>query len=159
MEDVHMERLNRGLVFWVLLLVSIAHPLSAQKTVKKQQYATNIKTSSGAGVGTASMVLPTGNPEYRVRTNALPGQAGVKVSLRRSDGSWPGEIVICENGGSAGDCTYDDSGNLDLEGVIVGPMFPPGVTGGMFIQTLQGELLEILINGGAAGSGIFVRLI
>jgi hypothetical protein len=38
-------------------------------------------------------------------------------------------------------------------------MFPPGVTGGMFIQTLQGELLEILINGGAAGSGIFVRLI
>jgi hypothetical protein len=154
-----MERLNRGLVFWVLLLVSIALPLSAQKTVKKQLHVASIATEAGAGVGNGSLLISTSNPEYRVRTLNLPNQGGTKVSLLRSDLSWPGEIVLCENGGTAGDCSYDDSGNLDLEGALVGPMFPPGVTGGMFNTALSTGTLMIRINGGAAGAGIFIRII
>lgn len=153
-----MERLNRSLVFWVLLFVSIALPLSAQKTVKKQLYATNIFSGS-TGVGTATILLSTSNPEYRVRTNQLPDMAGTKVAL--FDPAWPGggEIVICENGGTAGDCSYDAGGNLDVEGVVVGPMFPPGLSGGAFINSLTGGTLGIRINDGSAGTGVFVRII
>lgn len=152
-----MERLSKSLVFWVLMFVSIALPLSAQKAGKKQLFAANINTEAGAGVGAASMQLSTSNPDYRVRTFSLPAQAGTKVAV--FDTAWPGEIVLCENGGTAGDCTYDASGNLDLEGVVVGPMFPPGVSGGMFITSLQNGTLRIRINNGSAGAGVFVRII
>jgi hypothetical protein len=150
-----MDRLNRGLVFWVLLFVSIALPLSAQKTVKKQLYVANI-SSSGSGVGSATMLLSTSNPEYQVRTFALPGGAGGKVALVAP--GWPGEIVLCENG-TTSPCTYDASGNLDLEGAIVGAMFPPLMTGGQFVNSLTGGTMSVQINNGDAGSGVFVRII
>jgi hypothetical protein len=150
-----MDRLNRGLVFWVLLFVSIALPLSAQKIVKKQLYVASI-SSSGSGVGSASMLLSTSNPEYQVRTFALPGGAGTKVALTAP--GWSGEIVLCENA-TASPCTYDATGNLDIEGVVVGPMFPPGLTPAEFIGALQGGTMSVQINNGSAGSGLFVRVI
>ena len=57
-----MERLNKGLVFWVLVLVSIALPLSAQSTTKKRLYVAGIATESGAGVGNSSLMTSTGSP-------------------------------------------------------------------------------------------------
>jgi hypothetical protein len=153
-----MERYKRGVIFWVLLITSIALPVSAQKAIKKQLYGTNIAVN-GTGVGTATIVLSQSSPTYMVRTYGQPNHVVTRVALQRNDGSWPGEIVLCENGTSAGDCTYDDSngGNLDIEGAIVAPMFPAGVTGGDFLNALQGGTLSIQLNYGAAGTGVFVR--
>jgi hypothetical protein len=151
-----MERYKRGVIFWVLLITSIALPVSAQKAVKKQLYGTNIAVN-GTGVGTATIVLSQSSPTYMVRTTSQPNQVVTRVTVQRNDGSWPGDIVLCENGTSAGDCTYDESGNLDIEGAIVGPMFPAGVSGGDFLNALQGGTLSIQLNDGAAGTGLFVR--
>ena len=164
-----MERFKLGLVFWVLLLVSVTLPVSAQKQVKKQLYGTNL-SNGGCGVGTTSILVSQTPPEYLVRTHALPGHAVTKVTLLKDDLTWGGEIVLCENGGAAGDCTYNESddydghGNLDLEGVIVGQMFPTGpggvplVTGAQFLPALQGGHLMIRLNDGEAGSGVYVRI-
>ena len=153
-----MDRLHRGLVFWVLLFVSIALPISAQKAVKKSLFVAQIATESGFGVGSSSIVLSTSSPEYRVVTFNLPGQAGTKVAM--VDPTWGGgEVVLCENGGTAGNCDYNASGNLDIEGSIVGPMLPPGVTGGMFIDSLRNGRLSVRINNGSAGSGVYFQVL
>jgi hypothetical protein len=151
-----MERLKGSVVFWVLLLVSVAMPLSLSAR-SKQAYLANI-SKGGNGIGTSVIFVPAGPPEYNVRTFNLPGQVGTKVSL--SAPGWPGQIVLCENGGLAGDCTYDGSGNLDIEGAIVpAMMIPAGVSGGMFFGALRGGTLTVSINDGAAGSGIYFRII
>lgn len=154
-----MDRLKRGFLFWALLLIAAAMPVSAQKTVKKQLYHANIATASGSGVGSTQLVLSTSNPTYMVRTSAAPGQVITRVSLTRDDGSWGGDIVLCDNSiPSADACTYDGTGNIDIEGAVVGPMFPPGVTGGMFVNALTEEHLQIRLNDGASGTGVYFRI-
>jgi hypothetical protein len=155
---MRMERLKRSVLFWVLLLVSVALPVAAQKTVKKQLYQTNIAIGS-SGVGSSMILFSQSNPFFMVRTNALPNMVVTRVSLVSDQGDWPGEIVLCENGTSAGDCTYDATGNLDLEGYLVAPMFPPGLTGGQFVTTLQSEHLSVRLNGGTEGVGTYQRII
>jgi hypothetical protein len=153
-----MERLKRSVVFWVLLLVSVALPVAAQKTIKKQLYHANISIGS-SGVGSSTILFSQSNPFYLVRTTNLPNYTVVRVSLVSDEGTWPGEIVLCENGTQAGDCTYDETGNHDLEGYVVAPMFPIGLSGGDFVEALRGGHLTVKLNGGTAGVGTYVRII
>jgi hypothetical protein len=158
LQEMHMERFKSGIVFWVLLIVSIALPVSAQKAIKKQLYQANISVGT-IGKGSATMLLSQGAPEFMARTYAYPNSSVTRVSLVRDDGSWPGEVVLCENGGLAGDCTYSTDGNLDIEGAINGPMLGlAGITGAQFLNALQNDHMKIQLNGGGLGVGTFIRV-
>jgi hypothetical protein len=141
----------------VLLLVSIAMPLSAQQTIKKELYHTNIRIGT-SGVGTSTIFLSRNSPQYRAMTYTLPNNVVTRVALLKDDGSWPGEVVLCDNNTSADDCTYSDDGNLDIEGSIPGAMLPPGVSAADFINTLRGGHLMIRLNDGSLGSGVYVQI-
>jgi hypothetical protein len=167
-----MERFNRSLLFWVLLVVTVALPVSAQVKFKKQVYATNIFDTSHRGIGVAqfSICVATGGGacpnniggfNYIARTYGFPG-----VTKATLDGDatipWPGEIVLCDNNdASQAPCEYDASGNLDIEGAIVAAMFPAPGFGGTFFNTVTQEHLMIHLYSGAdrvATGGPFDRI-
>jgi hypothetical protein len=150
-----MERMKAGVMFWVLLLVSVAMPASAQKVVKKQLYQATIAVDT-MGKGSSTILVSTSSPEYLVRTYSYPDQSVTRVALAPVDNAW--ELVLCDNSGAEA-CTYGADGNLDLEGFIVGPMFPPGLTGAIFFQTLQDGNLTVQLNGGVLGSGTYIRIL
>jgi len=151
-----MERLKRGILFWVLLAVTVALPASAQQTVKKHLYHATVKDSAGSALGPGQILTPNRSslpPSYMVRSLV---QGVTKVSLQRDDVPWPaGSIILCENGNpAAGDCTYDADGRLDIEGAIVPAMFPTGLNGGALITALQSGHLLLVFNDGW-GTGLF----
>lgn len=156
-----MTRVNRGLVFWVLLLVS-AIALPATAVTKKFMWQAKIATASGAGVGSAVITqVSGGQPGYLAGTFNAPNRTVVKVSLVRDDGTWPGAVVLCENGGDAGDCTYDDTRqyNLDIDGTIVPAMLiAAGINGAAYNDALRNGHLVIQLNDGALGQGTFVQV-
>jgi len=156
-----MERAKRSLLFWMLLLISIALPATAQTPVKKILFQAKIKALDantgnyvGKGVGQITAV-PTGL-QYYVFTHDTATQVQ-KVSLRPSDNSW--EIVICETGSLVGNCKYDIDGNVDMEGPISDTMMIlSGVSGKTLHDTLKAGDLWIHLDNGVLGSGNFQRL-
>lgn len=169
MERSKSDRTKGGLIFWILLIASLAIPASA--AIKKELYSARIM-SGGRGVGSAMLVHSNqGNPEYMVRTNAQPNQSVVKAGLQSVDGSWgvdiygsPKQIVLCENGGVSGNCTYASDGNLDITGVVNGPMLGlAGVSVSQFVNSLQRNVgqttnIKVVLNDGNLGSGPFARV-
>ena len=71
-----MERFKLGLVFWVLLLVSVTLPVSAQKQVKKQLYGANL---SNGPTGPGGVPLVTG-------AQFLQALQGGHLMIRLNDG-------------------------------------------------------------------------
>jgi hypothetical protein len=83
-----------------------------------------------------------------------------KVSLVTDDGAtW--EVILCENGNPfAGNCAYTASGEIDIEGSINAPLLAlAGISGGTFADALRTGHLWVLFDGGADGSGRYVRII
>ena len=151
-----MERVNRKFWFWVIVLVAVMLPASGETRTKKIFRANLLKNTSG--VGSSIISQHASGYDFMVRTFSLPNQVVTKVSLMPHVGGW--EVTLCENGGPAGDCAYNASGNLDMSGAITPLMlFHGGATGGGFADALETTGLYILLNGGAEGSGIYVRII
>lgn len=158
-----MEKFKRGVIFWVLLLVSVALPASAQKAQKKILYEAQIKIGS-AGKGGAQIVQKSSGFDYMVRSFVYPDMSVVKVYFQISgDGR---EIILCENGGLAGDCAYIDEdpdtpedGNVDIEGAVTQTMLNlAGVSPIEFYNALQSQVLTVQLNqDGEKGSGTFIR--
>src|SRR4030095_3572048 len=121
-----MERLKRGLIFWVLLALSVALPASAVVPVKKQLYQAQIKV--GVRVhGSSILTSFPGRWEVSTSTWLYPGNVVTKVNLRINGDSR--ELVLCENNSPTYDeCTYAADGNLDLDSVVNGTsLFVAGI--------------------------------
>ena len=152
-----MDRSKRSLWFWVLILAAAILPMKGEARTK-QLYQAKIAIGS-AGVGSGVIQVQPSGYSFITRTYALPGQAVQKASLVSDDGStW--EVVLCENGGLAGDCAYDASGNLDIEGAINAPMLGlAGINGATFNSALRNGRLWIRLDNGANGTGNYIRII
>lgn len=151
-----MERLRRGLTFWLLLLVALALPATAQTPVKKILYQAKIKVGV-TGKGAAQITVKPSGYEYFVFTHAYPAQQVTRVSLLPEGDAW--EVVLCGVGELAGECTYDTDGNLLIEGPISPTMFIlANVSGKTFSDALRAETVRVILNDGSLGSGVFVRL-
>jgi hypothetical protein len=147
-----MERLKRGLTFWVLLCLSVALPASAV-VVKKQLYQAQLKV--GVRVhGSSILTSFPGRWEVSTSTWLFPGNVVTKVNLRINGDSR--ELVLCENGSATYDeCTYAADGNLDLDSVVNGTsLYIAGMTGQEFDAALNGGTLLAELNTGAAGNYI-----
>jgi hypothetical protein len=173
MEPLKTERVRRGFMFWILLLVATLLPASSQgdTIIKKSLYHAPI-SNSGAGVGSAqitsktvTVTSATGSTssqtyDYMVKTFARPGATVTKVSVipvpDSGYGTW--EVTLCENGQIIGDCAYGDDGNLDIEGTIQLLEIHTSVPGGIatFNNALKTGNLKILLVDGS--SGTFVRI-
>ena len=158
-----MERLKRGIAFWVLLFVGVALAVSGQaqvKTqVKKRLYAANIM-NGGKGVGAS--VLNEAPSGYTVvaRTFSAPDQQVYEAALRLSETDTR-QILLCSNVDAvAEDCTYGADGNLDIEEAVNGQMLylAGGITPIEFLNALYGGTLLIELNDGGLGSGAYVRI-
>jgi hypothetical protein len=149
-----MDRYKRTFWFWAIVLVAVMLPVSGE-TRTKRLYKANIM-DEGFGRGSAVVGEAPSGFDFIARSQNLPNGVVTKASL--TNGTW--HVVLCENGGLAGDCTYDATGNLDISGAINGPMLGlAGITGGMFATTLRGGNLWIYLNDGVDGTGNFVRII
>jgi hypothetical protein len=151
-----MLSFRRGSAFWVLLIVAAFLPATLLAT--KQVHKADIKDSGGKGVGSAVINIRNGQYTYMSRTFARPGQTVTFVELTPTDASW--SIVLCNslNGPAEDDCTYDSSGNLDIEGSITPThLIVAGVTASQFFDTLSAGQLTIRLNDGS--SGAFYRII
>lgn len=156
-----MERLKRGLTFWVLAMIAMTLPGAAQTTVKKNLYRAQI-TVGVTGKGAATMLESASGYEYIVRTHAYPNQQVTKVSLWSDDwASNPSatEVVLCDNNGLSA-CTYTADGNIDIEGSINGTMLGLAqVSGAMFRNAIRNGTLKVYLDGGTLGVGTFERII
>jgi hypothetical protein len=167
-----MEQLKKGMVFWIMLVVSVVLPsmADAQVRTKKISWAATI-TVNGSLVGNASItrtircqVVPGGCVQtsdefrYTVRTVAYqcahqpcePGEIQVtQASLRGPGINDPWVRVLCDGA----TCTYNDDrdGDLDLRGILAEPL-PSG-----FSVNLDAGTVEVLLNEGVLGVGTFVR--
>ena len=152
-----MERLQRGFVFWILLLVTLALPVSAQTTIKKILYQAQIKVGS-SGVGSSLLQPKPGSYDVLVRTHAYPNYSVDKVALK-IEGD-PREIVLCRNADPVfEDCTYAADGNLDLEAVVNGSaLFLAGISGAEFNAALTAGDLTIELSDGGLGIGTYIRI-
>lgn len=151
-----MDRVKRSYWFWALVLVAVMLPVSSE-TRSKRVYKADIALD-GHGVGSSVITEASTGYDYVARTHAWPNQVITKASLTNTTGDW--DIVLCENGGLAGDCTYDSNGDLDISGAINGTMLGlAGVSGATFSQTLRGGNLWIRLNGGSHGTGRYVRIL
>lgn len=152
-----MERSKHTLWFWVLVIAAVIMPTSGDARTK-QLHKADIANGS-TGVGSSVITVQPSGYSYIARTFALPGGVVQKASLVADDGStW--EVVLCENGGLAGDCIYNATGNLDIEGAINAPMLGlAGITGGTFNTALRNGRLWIRLDDGGNGTGRYVRII
>jgi hypothetical protein len=160
-----MDQVRRGLVFWVLLLVSVV--LTASDTVvKKVAYQAKITvlneaTGNRTGVGGAFLWVRPDGTDYMVQTHAYPDLSVTKVLLTPEQGSGYGEwqVILCEQGGPTGDCQHDAEGNLDIDGAIVGLMLSAaGTDAPTFFGALRAGKLTVTLNDGSKGTGTFVRI-
>jgi hypothetical protein len=181
-----MERFKKsGVLFWVLLIVSVALPAWAQTITKKNVFvakltrtSTNWATNQGGSGQMLTVSSRSGNVmsfkfDYMVRSFNLGGAAVGdsyehlvrRVSLTSSD--WAGEIVLCDstNADIDDDCVYDDSdttlghGNLDIDGSITQSMLPAGPFMSMaaFYNSVMLEHVQIHFNNPADFSGTFLK--
>jgi hypothetical protein len=152
-----MERSKHTLWFWILVLAAVILPTTTE-TRSKQLYQAKI-VNGGSGVGSSVIQFTqAGVVTYLARTFTLPNGAVTKVSLVADGATW--EVVLCENGGLAGDCTYDGTGNLDIDGALNATMFNlAGISGGTFVNALRNGQLWIRLDDGADGSGNYVRIL
>lgn len=150
-----MERLKRGLVFWVLLLISVAMPASGQ-IVKKTLYQAKLKVDGGSTIVGGSLLQP--QPGFwDIDTHSNPGSGVVtRVNLRIEGDSR--EIVLCDNAGTTA-CTYGADGLLDLTSVVNGDtLLLAGITGAQFSTAMKNGQLLIEFDNGAVGSGAYLRI-
>lgn len=157
-----MVRAKRSLSFWTALFALVLLP--AVLLANKQLYQAKITNEAGSGVGSSIITIrQTQGYEFLARTHALGGNQVTQVWLAPADNAW--QIPLCTNGGAVDDdCTYDATGNLDLDGGITPSMLmAAGVTGLQFNNALKGissPLNIVLWNGSAVvGSGAYVRII
>ena len=148
-----MERLKRGLVFWVLLLIAVAIPASGQ-IVKKTLYQARLKVGAGNTIVGGSLLQP--QPGFwDIDTHANPGSGPVTRVNLRIDGD-SRVIVLCDNAGATV-CTYGADGLLDLTSVVNGAsLLLAGITGAEFNTALRNGLLLIEFDNG--GSGAYLRI-
>ena len=152
-----MERSKRTLWFWVLVLTAVVMPATGDARVKQLYRAKIFSGSSGVG---SSIITVSPAVSYLIRSVGLPNQAVQRVSLITDDGAgW--EVLLCENGNPiVGDCSYNASGEVDIEGAVNAPLLGlAGITGGTFFDALRLGHLFVLFDSGADGSGRFVRII
>ena len=152
-----MFKVSRGSAFWVLLIVAAFLPATLLAT--KQMYLANI-SSGGFGAGSSTIVVRATGYEYHVRTSARPGGVITQAVLTSSGGTFANPIVLCDstNEFTEDDCTYDASGNLDIEGAI-GPahLIGAGVSGRQFNDALRNGQLQVVLSDGSTGT--YARII
>lgn len=147
---------RRGSAFWVMLIVAALLPATLLAT--KQVYKADIKDAVGKGVGSAVINVRNGQYTHMVRTFARPGQTVTLVEVKPTDGAWTVTLCNSLNGVADDDCTYDSSGNLDIEGPISPTdLILGGTTAAAFSDALEGGTLMIQLNDGSFG--LFTRLI
>ena len=157
-----MERLKAGLMFWVILLVAVLLPASAQTQVKKVLYQAKIKITnpdgSTPGVG-SSLIQPKAGSGYEIRvmTHAWPHPNSVtKVSLVGDGYFW--ELIVCEDGGVE-DCLKGADGNLDIETTITAQTLNlQGVPPADFNDALRDGKLIIKLENGTKGTGTYIQI-
>ena len=152
-----MLKFSRGSTFWIVLVVAAFLPATLLAT--KQLHAAKI-TKNGAGAGSATVVVrPTGY-EYMVRSQNRPNQVITGAVLTSTTGTWANPIVLCDstNEFPEDDCTYDATGNLDIEGALGSAhLIGAGVSGRQFNDALKLGQLQVVLSDGSAGT--FERLL
>lgn len=150
-----MERLRGGWFFWVLLLLSVALPASAQQQQKKILFQAQIKVGAVVKGGSILQPVRTGW-DTSTRTFGYPGSVVTRVNLRIDGDSR--QVVLCENGSATyDDCTYGPDGNLDFDAAVTGlSLFLAGISGQEFNAALTAGTLLVELNTGAAGN--YVRI-
>jgi threonine dehydrogenase-like Zn-dependent dehydrogenase len=134
--------------------------------IKKQLYTARL-ADGGRGVGSAALIVRSGEEgidlNIMVRTSSLPGGVVDKVGLTSVNGSWAGQVVICETGGIAGNCNYAPDGNVSHDASITPTMINlAGITPGAFFDSLivpagQPSNVKVVLNDGDLGQGTLVR--
>ena len=147
-----MNRSKRSVAFWVMLFVAALLPSTL--LANKQLYTAGIN-SNGVTVGNAFISSQLGSVEYMARTFDRPNQVITSVWLTPTDFSW--SVPLCTNGGPVeDDCTYNASGNLNIEGAVTPSMLlSAGVSGKAFFSALQEGRLTIQLSDGSFG--VFTR--
>jgi hypothetical protein len=147
-----MTRSKRSVAFWAMLFVAAVLPSSLLAT--KQLYTAGIN-SNGVTVGNAVISSNNGAVDYMARTFDRPGGVITSVWLTPTDFAW--SIPLCTNGGPVeDDCTYNGTGNLDIEGAVTPSMLlAAGVSGRAFFTALQEGRLTIQLSDGSFG--VFTR--
>jgi hypothetical protein len=154
-QEKDMVKVSRGSAFWVLLIVAAFLP--ATLLANKQMYHANI-SSGGFGVGSSVITVTSSGYNYMAKTRSRPDGIITEVRLTPTSGAW--SIVLCtnENEFVEDDCTYDDTGNLDIEGAVTpSHLITAGVTGRQFNDALRNGQLTIVLSDGSAGT--YVRII
>ncbi len=152
-----MLSFRRGSAFWVMLIVAALLPATLLAT--KQVHKADIK-AAGKGVGSAVINIRNGQYTHMVRTFARPGGTVSLVQLTPTAGTGTWVVTLCNNlnGVVDDDCTYDASGNLDIEGPISPTdLILGGTTAAEFFDALNAGQLTIQLNDGS--TGVFTRLI
>jgi hypothetical protein len=158
-----MNRVTRGIVFWVLLLLTALPSIiqGQDKVLRKWSkclYSTNTSVGT-AGTGSGTLMvdhklykLPDASSDsdvvidWRARatvTGVNKASLGGHISAR--DNVTPIPVLLCEGD----DCTYDDAGKLFASG-RVNPSY-----GGKFVNRLEGGYISLDFNDTTAGTGIF----
>jgi hypothetical protein len=148
-----MPQSKRALWFWILVLAAIVMPTSSEGR-SKQLYLAGI-SNNGFGAGSSIVIVNVDGFSFQARTFSLPNQVVQKAAIVSDGASW--EVVLCENGGMAGNCLYDSSGNLDIHGPV--NLVLAGVSGGDFHEALANGQAWIRLDGGSNGSGFYIRII
>jgi hypothetical protein len=158
-----MEQPSRRWIFWTLLIVgSIAWPVSAQTPVKKQLFQSNLTiTLSGIPdiqTGSAMLIVSPSGYEFMVRAHYY-GPEVTKVTLMIAGDVDGRQIVLCDNNGAVA-CTYHY--NLDCVGAIVPGMLQYAEGGTVTVQEFKSALasgaLAIRFDNGVRGEGKLLRI-
>jgi hypothetical protein len=135
-------------------MLFVAAVLPSTLLATKQLYTAGIN-AGGKTIGSAFVSSNLGSIEYMARTFDRPGRVITSAWLTPTDFSW--SIPLCTNGGPVeDDCTYNASGNLDIEGTVTPSMLlAAGVSGRAFFTALQEGRLTIQLSDGSFG--VFTR--
>lgn len=154
-----MERLNRGLTFWVLLAVSLVPAIASGQTLKKIQkclYTTNL-TDEGFGTGSASLVVTSkgyadeSGAITEVVVDIVYRAKSTVLGVTDADLAFNSSVVpLCNQSGSGAEiCEYDADGFLFISGTL-------GDAPGGFLGALKNNGVQGRFNAGDLGSGTFV---
>ena len=174
MQKLLMQK--KGLGFWVMLaamVVMAAPSVLATKTLYHTKVFSGPNNTGLQGTAQVFITCTTGDPfgpclpPGKVIRNfmarGIPSATGqvTHVYLTPIDHSW--QVDICENGGDAGDCTYDGLGVLDVEMEIGNAMLiagnVPGNGPGSFASTLSNnQMLAVFVGTFGTAQGTLGKL-
>jgi hypothetical protein len=173
-----MEQLKKSLIFWLLLIVSVVVPsvANAQTTSTKKILWQSQITADGRGVGVAQItrtmkstwnavlnrwVVTSDKFEYAVQSYVCASSNdpcteayATEASLAGPGITVPWVRILCDEG----TCGYSAEGDLTTQG-DVDPAFTSQQGANLPMVIGQEGTMEVRLNGGAAGSGKFKRIL